>query len=266
MRLRGPVFIAILISAAGCASLTPSSSKAGIRWIEIPAGSFTMGKGGLDSWPAHRVAVRAFRLAMTLVTNRQYRACVEAGVCAAAHVSDRKCQVWDGTQWTSQLPASFQGDDQPVVCVDWEQARVFSAWVGGRLPTEAEYEYAASAGKGWMFPWGDEGATCERAVFNDGGYGCAKNATWPVCSKTPGNAERGLCDMAGNAWEWMQDSYHDSYDGAPADGSAWEDPASARKVRRGGSWRDRQGDLTSFDRNYSLENARASELGFRPAR
>ena len=138
------------------------------------------------------MTVKSFQLAKTEVTNKQYKACVEAGACTP--------------------PSSYEGgDDQPVVNVDWNQAKAFSEWVGGRLPSEAEWEYAArSGGKERKYPWGDEEPSCERAVMNQGGNGCGRNATWPVCSKTAGNTSQGLCDMAGNVWEWTQDWYHDS--------------------------------------------------------
>ena len=255
--------------AKALAAHVEAAGKAGIEWVRIPSGSFTM---GTDDWadtkPVHQVTVKSFQLAKTLVTFKQYKACVAAGACTAAHVADGTCWFYKGSQLPQgRLPDSFQGDDQPVVCVDWEQAKAFSAWAGGRLPTEAELEYAArSAGKDWMYPWGKEDATCERAVMNDGGYGCGKNATWPVCSKIKGNTEQGLCDMAGNAWEWTQDWYHDSYNGAPNDGSAWESPTGSYRVNRGGSWLFDGGLVRSAIRGGYEPGDRVGDLSLRPAR
>ncbi|MBI5243481.1 MAG: SUMF1/EgtB/PvdO family nonheme iron enzyme, partial [Elusimicrobia bacterium] len=175
-----------------------SQGKAGIVWVRIPGGSFMMGdEEWSDSKPRRQVRVKAFEMAKSEVTNKQYRACVDAGACTP--------------------PSSYVGgDDQPVVNVDWNQAKKFSEWAGGRLPSEAEWEYAArSAGKDWKYPWGNEEATCAKAVMSEGGLGCGKSSTWPVCSKSAGNTKQGLCDMAGNVWEWTQDWYHDSYNGAP---------------------------------------------------
>jgi formylglycine-generating enzyme required for sulfatase activity len=146
--------------------------------------------------------------------------------------------------------------------VDWNQAKTFSAWVGGRLPSEAEWEYAArSAGKDRKYPWGDEDATCERAVIS----GCG-SATAPVCSKPAGNTQQGLCDMAGNAWEWVQDWYHGSYNGAPTDGSAWESPTGSYRVGRGGSWNYPADIARSAYRGSLVPGFRNYYLGFRPAR
>ncbi|MFI5346775.1 MAG: formylglycine-generating enzyme family protein, partial [Elusimicrobiota bacterium] len=136
-----------------------------------------------------------------------------------------------------------------------------SKWAGGRLPTEAEWEYAArSAGKDQIYPWGNEEATCERAVI----LGCGR-ATAPVCSKPAGNTEQGLCDMAGNAWEWVQDWHHASYKGAPTDGSAWEDAGSERVIR-GGSWISTPGSTQSANRRSQVAADRFDALGFRLAR
>ena len=247
--------VALTTSAAQASDKAPgaaSSARAGIKWVRIPGGSFMMGDDVWgDSKPRHQVAVKSFQMAKTLVTNKQYKACVAAGACTAA----------------SDYGDKFNGDDQPVVGVDWNQINAFSEWVGGRLPSEAEWEYAArSGGKEKKYPWGDEQPTCERVVMDQGGAGCGRNATWPVCSKPAGNTEQGLCDMVGNASEWVQDWYHDSYNGAPSDGSAWESPAGSLRIVRGGSWGH---DGTSHFRaayRGSAMGGQCYNLGFRPVR
>ena len=229
------------------AKFAPVITSIQVQWVSIPGGSFMM--GAADLWhatPVHQVTVPSFQMARTLVTNKQYRACVTAGACTAG----REC----GSQ--------FDGDDQPVVCVDWYQAKAFSAWVGGRLPSEAEWEYAArSAGQNQNYPWGNATPTCSLAVFS----GCTRNVTATVCSTPAGNTAQGLCDMAGNAWEWVEDTWHSSYSGAPTDGSAWEDSGSDR-VNRGGSWNFDAGDARSANRNNYAPGYRNYYLGFRPAR
>ena len=247
-----------------------AANKAGIEWVTIPGGSFTLGSDSSlkDEGPAHSVAIKSFELAKTLVTNKQYKACVAAGACTAAHVVDEECYVYplSTTNW-GRLPDSFLGDEEPAVCVDWNQAEAFSKWVGGRLPSEAEWEYAArSAGKDRKYPWGNEDATCERAVINEGGAGCGRNATWPVCSKPKGNTEQGLCDMTGNAAEWVRDWYHESYNGAPRDGGARESPAGTTRVSRGGFWYGIDGVARLGFRSSGNPGDGANTVGFRPAR
>ena len=215
------------VAAAGCAvgnsaARVPRAApgEAGIEWVRLPGGTFSMGPGLGQESPALRVAVGTFEIARTLVTNKQYKACMRAGACTAPNDKGPR----------------FDGDDQPAIGLTWHQAKAFSAWVGGDLPTEAQWEYAArSAGKDRRFPWGNEDATCERGVFD----GCAA-ATLPVCSRPKGNTDQGLCDMAGDAQEWTRDPQRSQLpplsDGryqlplkengiAMTRGSAWNEPA-----------------------------------------
>ncbi|MEK7743950.1 MAG: SUMF1/EgtB/PvdO family nonheme iron enzyme, partial [Elusimicrobiota bacterium] len=164
-----------------------AAGGAGIEWVAVRGGSFMMGSasGSADEKPVHRVTLRSFELAKTEVTVAQYKACVDAGACAAP-----------GKGLLCNWGVSGREKD-PLNCVDWNQAKAFSEWVGGRLPSEAEWEYAArSGGRDIEYPWGDEEATCSRAVIYDGGAGCGRVSTWPVCSKPEGNTRQGLCDMA----------------------------------------------------------------------
>ena len=156
-------------------------------------------------------------------------------------------------------------------CVDWYQARTFSRWIGGDLPSEAQWEYAArNSGQQITYPWGDDEATCDHAVMRGSeGAGCTRSMTWPVCSKARGNSPNEACDLAGNLWEWTLDQYRGSYRGAPTDGSAvCETPACDRigpgRVLRGGSW---LGDAETLRAAYRFSygpSGRRDNLGFRP--
>ena len=220
--------------------------KAGIKWVAILGGSFNMGStvGGGDERPIHPVTLSTFYMMKNEVTVDQYRACVTAGGCTSNHLGGYE---WPGKKYsTSEFcnwPHANRGS-HPINCVNWAQARAFCAWAGGRLPTEAEWEYAAR-GRGLPreYPWGNEAATCARAIIGHKGTcttqnpcGCGKNTTWPVCSKRAGNTVQGLCDMAGNVWEWVEDCWHNDYNGAPANGSAWTgNCVGTYRILRGGA-------------------------------
>jgi formylglycine-generating enzyme required for sulfatase activity len=217
--------------------------------------------GDPNERPVHGVTVPSFEMLETEVTVSQYTACVAASVCVEP---DTGGFCGDGfSNW------GVEGrEEHPENCVSWEEAAVFCAWVGGRLPSEAEWEYAArSAGQEITFPWGETEPTCEVAVMYEGTYGCGLGwYTMEVCSKPAGSTDQGLCDMAGNVWEWVRDRYHDSYDGAPADGGAWEDPEGDYRVARGGSFYSGVFNLrTTIRAIFHLRNHRP-QLGFRCAR
>lgn len=230
------------------------SRSIGIEWIRIPGGSFDMGSndGSDDEKPIHRVTVQTFEMSKSQVTVDQYRAGVNAGACTAP-----------GTGLYGNWDKPDRGD-HPVNYVDWYQAQAFAKWVGGRLPTEAEWEYVArSGGLNQKYPWGDEEASFAHAVM------VVINDYWttlPVCSRPLGNTAQGLCDMVGNVWEWVQDWYHDSYQGAPSDGSAWESPSGSGRVIRGGGFDSLAWGMGAATRGYIAPYGRGGNLGFRLVR
>lgn len=233
-----------------------SATGPGPDWVALPAGSFLMGARDSgeafgDAVPAHVVSLKAFEMSRTDVTVEQYAACVSAGRCAAPATGGNCNWGKPGRQ------------QHPVNCVSWEQAARYAVFAGARLPTEAEWEYAAtSGGRDRKYSWGGQDPACGLAVMG----GCYTEGTLPVCSRPAGNTAQGLCDMAGNVWQWTQDKYIGSYAGAPADGSAFETAGQAR-VTRGGSFDN--GDfrlLQTVFRHGMVPGTRDARVGFRVAR
>jgi formylglycine-generating enzyme required for sulfatase activity len=210
-----------------------------------------------DESPQHLVKVPPFFIGQTPVTQAQWR------VVAALPQQEREL---------SPDPANFKGNDRPVEQVIWYEAVEFCARLSEltgrtyRLPTEAEWEYACRADTTTPFYVGEtittELANYDGSVFLNELPGQSRQATTPVGQFVP-NAF-GLYDLHGNVWEWCLDHWHDNYDGAPTDGSAWlTDDKEAKRVIRGGSWFSRPGDCRSACRNYINPGDRVNIVGFR---
>lgn len=256
-----------IILAGYVAGNDPSAGKPGqaVEWVSINGGKFTMGTDDgsalfSNAKPIREVTIKTFEMSKTLVTVEQYAECVAKGGCTEP-ATGGYCN-WGKTG----------RQRHPINCVDWEQSNRFAKFKGARLPTEAEWEYAAtSGGKNEKYPWGNEAATCERAVmYGNNGYGCGNDSTMPVCSKPAGNAKfvsgGELCDAVGNVWQWVQDKYQNSYANAPLDGSAVEGAGSGR-VMRGGSFRSEvAGYLRADVRDLAGPGLRGVRFGFRLAR
>lgn len=179
--------------------------------VGVPAGCFTMGNrdGDPDEHPPHRVCLASFAMDRTEVSVNSYAQCVNAGVCQVPTgylvSSDPKAEG----AWKAKCNWNAPGrGNHPVNCVKWQPARTFCAWKGKRLPTEAEWEYAAQGSKGRLYPWGYAPPTCKLVVMDDSsGPGCGKGTTWPVGSKPAGKGPFGALDQAGNVWEWTEDCW-----------------------------------------------------------
>ena len=234
--------------------------------------SFTMGckqgrdevEGGCsdDEKPEHKVTLtQPYKLAKTEVTVAQYRACVKAGGCEKPE--------WDAAnppEYYSRMGKSLKGDNYPIVGVSWNDATAYVKWLSKatgkayRLPTEAEWEYAARGGQESAYPWGQSigknNANCFGNLCGD-----KFEYTSPVGSFAANPF--GLKDMHGNVWEWVNDWYGD-YKAEPQ-----QDPQGADKgtyrVLRGGSWLYKAQYARSANRNNGAPDARDFSMGFRPA-
>ncbi len=261
-----------------------TTNKIGITMVSIPAGSFTMGSCKLTSsmveenkkraflgqpalssgctnsdaeasdgeTPQHRVSIGAFQMGKTEVTLGQFKQFIAA--------TGRTGLVDDDF-----MKYNAYGDNAPVVQVSWHDAQAFITWLnqtdggGYRLPSEAEWEYACRAGQNAIYCGGNNVSAVAWFDGNSGGHQRS------VAGKQA-NAF-GLFDMSGNVWEWVQDCWHDSYRGAPTDGSAWTGGCSGvGRGLRGGSWNGIARDSRAANRSSSSPGNRYYDSGFRLAR
>jgi formylglycine-generating enzyme required for sulfatase activity len=236
--------------------------------IVVPAGRFTMGspaseQGSFPSeGPQHSVTfARQFAVGRFAMTFDEWDACVADGGCNGYKPAD---QGWERGR-------------RPVINVSWDDTKTYLAWLSRktgkpyRLLSEAEFEYAARAGTTTAYYWGDEigkdwGDEIGKVNANCDGCGSQWDGkqTAPIGSFAP-NAF-GLYDMAGNVYQWVQDCYHDDYNGAPIDGSAWTSEDRSRRVVRGGSWGVYPLVLRSAIRFWVSTGYRSDNGGFRVGR
>jgi eukaryotic-like serine/threonine-protein kinase len=216
-----------------------------------------------DERPAHTVVLDGFWIDRLEVTNEQYRRCVEAGACTPP--------VETGSYTRDTYYGDSAYDDYPVVWVGWGQATEYCAWAGARLPTEAEWEYAARGPESAIFPWGNifDGTrlnycdvNCEPGVSDesvDDGYA----DTAPVGSYLSGASWCGALDMAGNVREWVA-GWYGPYHGRQVNPSG---PFSGEvRISRGGCWLDTSENARSAKRGQNTPDFTLYKLGFRCAR
>jgi serine/threonine-protein kinase len=206
--------------------------------VYVPAGTFQMGsdEGDLGAsspeFPRHAVTLNGFWMDQTEVANAQYDRCVEDGSCRPSGFAEDEERT---------------GDDYPVETVSWHDAATYCEWVGGRLPTEAEWEYSARGPDGRTYPWGDQAPTTELCSFANNVIGTTAVGSYPA-----GASWCGALDLAGNVAEWVADWYDEDYYGSsPAENPTG--PAEGDfKVLRGGSWGSDQVGVRAADRSYHV--------------
>jgi formylglycine-generating enzyme required for sulfatase activity len=207
-----------------------------------------------DESPPHLVTLDSFYIDRTEVTNSQYALCVAAGICQVSSYARNPI---------------YNEDDYPVVGVSWDDAAAYCIWAGGRLPTEAEWEYAARGSNGRIYPWGDtfDGTRlnyCDsrcteehKDTDHDDGY----KVTAPVGSFPDGISWCKVLDIAGNVSEWVQD-WHGNYPTEPQTNPTGPQTGSF-KVLRGGSWINDQVGVRAANRMYPMSSERVGFIGFR---
>ena len=224
--------------------------------VGIPAGSFVMGSPPSESGrfdtegPQHKVAIRAFALGKYDITSEQFLTFLRDTGYQPAPCNPMLDMGWRSPgRGKASAPYDADTPHWPAVCLDWRDAQRYIEWLNAevrkerpgtaratgpyRLPSEAEWEYAARAGTTAARWWGD-GIGVNKANCNGCGSEWDKRLFADVDAFAPNGF--GLYGMLGNAWQWTEDCWHQTYDGAPDDGSPWTGPDCRKHVIRGGSW------------------------------
>jgi len=234
----------------------------GAETIVIPGGTFWMGSDEADTQadedelPRHQVTLGTFPIYTHEVTNEMYARCVEAGACIPV-------QVLEGGPTSHYDDASFA--EHPVVGVDWNMADDYCTWAGARLPTEAEWEYAARGTESLLYPWGTGEPACDRVNM----YGCLHRPdTVKVGSYELGNSPFGVWDLSGNVWEWTHDWYDPDYytlspSSSPLGPNLPDDRENPQKVVRGGGMNSEPAAMRSAGRVGARPLRAFDDVGFR---
>ena len=235
-------------SLAATPATAPITAQLIPEMVSIPAGTFAMGSDDdLSEKPIHRVTIRPFAISKFPITVREWNACVAAKSC-------------------SYTPTGK--DDAPVTNLSWTDTQQFVEWLSKvtqkpfRLPTEAEWEYAARAGTRSKFWWGDQ---LQADMANCKGCNEPYDTSQPLKVGSFKPNPLGLYDMGGNIHQWVADCWHKNYQGAPSDGSAWVDNDCLSHVIRSGSWKNDPSYVRLSSRDHYDTSVRYPTHGFRVA-
>ena len=287
----------------GCSSTEPvvdgpnndvvEVTVAGLVFVPFEGGTFTIGRNGQEyAEPPVEVTVRPFLIMQREVTYGMYLACVKDGLCEMPDNTDAGCIQ----SLALDIGNSHVEYQYPMNCVSWTHAWQFARWFGhgARLPTEVEWEFAATQGTGRPYPWGAAPPTCERvarsaaSAAEEESLGCQRGIQ-TTCAHPAGNTPtpRVLCDMAGNVAELVEDDFHPSYDcrtyletarysnycaqqgSIPTNGDAWVDEPRQLVVRVAKGGNHQQDDAESFRttvRQIGSTEFGGDNSGFRLAR
>ena len=217
--------------------------------VTVPAGTFAMGSNDdATEKPIHQVRIKSFAIGKYPITVREWNQCVAAKAC------------------TNKATGK---DDAPVTNVSWNDAQQFTEWLSGvtkkqyRLPTEAEWEYAARGGTQTKYWWGDQPVS---GMANCKGCNEPYDATQPLKVGSFKPNPFGLYDMGGGVSQWVTDCWHKTYQAAPTDGSGWLDSECSARVIRSGSWKNDHNYVRPSNRDNYDANVRYPTHGFRVAR
>lgn len=261
--------------------------------VVLPHGNFEMGSSeaeegrGDDEGPVHVVHVATFALSKTEITRAQYAAFVKQ----TKYITDDKCWTLEDGKYEQRsqrdwrIPGFPQKDSHPAVCINWNDAQAYAAWLSHktgkkyRLPSEAEWEYAARGNTSSARYWGEDPSEAMHYA-NTADQSAQAHiqgaSSWSVHQCSDGYAYTapvgsfkanafGLYDMLGNVMEWTGDGYHPDYQNASSDGNVWQG-AAEKRVLRGGSWNNAPRNVRSAMRDPNKPSLRFSIFGIRLAR
>lgn len=252
--------------------------------VVIPSGTFNMGSPASeaervsDEGPQHPVTItKPFAAGKYEITRAEFARFVQE----SGHSTAGVCRFWNGAKWNDdsaldwRRPGFAQTANDPVTCVNWNDAQAYAAWLSRktgksyRLPSEAEWEYMARAETTTAFSFGN-GITPQQANYSStASYAgsptaVSRIATAPAGSYAPNAFD--LYDVHGNVWEWTEDCWNASYDGAPSDGSAWSAGDCGQRVLRSGAWINYPQNLRSASRDRNASGNRYYIFGLRLVR